>query len=216
MQAAKLTTVAQRRPSKGEETRAAILAAAVEHASTHGYAALTIGSLADATGLSKSGLFAHFGSKEELQIAALDEAVRRYNEVAFLPALTAPRGLKRLRSFFEHWLLWTQRSELTACPMMAAAAEFGNRENPMRDAVEQHMKRLHLEIIRSAEMVKAAGEFRADADAEQFAFELFGIIATCYRSRSLFRDKDANARAMRAFERLIASYASSASPIHHP
>ena len=123
------------RQTKGEETRAAILVAALNHASTHGYEALTIGSLAETTGLSKSGLFAHFGSKEELQIATLDEAVRRYNEVGFLPALAAPRGLKRLRSFFAHWLMWTERGALLACPMMTAAAEFANRESPMRNAV---------------------------------------------------------------------------------
>jgi AcrR family transcriptional regulator len=211
MSALRNNTPVQLGKTKGEETRATILAAAIQHAGSYGYEALTIGSLAEATGLSKSGLFAHFGSKEELQIATLDEAVRRYNQMAFIPALAAPRGIKRLRSFFEHWLLWTERSELSACPMMSAAAEFANQEGPMRDAVEQHMKRLHLEIVRSVEMVKASGEFDANTDAEQFAFELFGIIATCYRSRSLFRDERANERAKVAFERLAASCATTSS-----
>jgi AcrR family transcriptional regulator len=191
------------KPSKGEETRALILDAAVRQASVSGFEALTIGVLAERTGLSKSGLFAHFGSKEELQIATLDEAVRRYNQTAVLPALKVRRGLPRMRAFFDNWLSWTGRGQLASCPMMAAAAEFDSRDGPMREAIESHMKRLHLGLIKSVEMTVAMGEFKADTDAEQFAFELFGIVATCYRARNLFRDPRANERARIAFERLI-------------
>jgi AcrR family transcriptional regulator len=191
--------------SKGEETRAAILREAVRQASSEGYAALTIGTLAERTGLSKSGLFAHFGSKEELQIATLDEAVRIYNEIAFLPALKSPRGLKRLVALFDNWLEWTRRGELAACPMMVASTEFDDSEGAMRDAVVEHMQRLHDACVRSVEMAIETGEFARNTDAEQFAFELFGIVATCYRSRTLFRNKDANQRAKTAFERLVQS-----------
>jgi AcrR family transcriptional regulator len=191
------------RPTKGEETRAAILKAALSHASIAGYSALTIGVLAEQTGMSKSGLFAHFGSKEELQIATLDEAVRRFNEAAFIPALSAPRGLKRLIALFDNWLAWTARAQLAACPMMVASTEFDDQEGPMRDAVVEHMQRLEHGIVKAVDMAIQNGEFSADTDAEQFAFELFGIVATCYRSRSLFRDPQANVRAKRAFERLI-------------
>ncbi|MCY7387633.1 MAG: TetR/AcrR family transcriptional regulator [Burkholderiales bacterium] len=191
--------------SKGEETRALILEAAVQHAGVHGFDALTIGGLAEKTGLSKSGLFAHFGSKEELQIATLDEAVRRYNEVAFIPALKAPRGLRRLSMIFDNWLQWIERSGLKACPMIAANTEFDDRPGPMRDAVIQHMQRLNHEIMRGVQMAIDTGEFADDADPEQFAFELFGIISSCYRSRNLFQDSDANVRARKAFDRLTAS-----------
>ncbi|MEO8384955.1 MAG: TetR/AcrR family transcriptional regulator [Betaproteobacteria bacterium] len=193
------------KPSKGEETRALILEAAVQHAGVHGFDALTIGVLAEQTGLSKSGLFAHFGSKEELQIATLDEAVRRYNEVAFIPALKAPRGLRRLAMVFDNWLQWIERSGLKACPMIAANTEFDDRPGPMRDAVMQHMQRLNHEIMRGVQIAIDTGEFAKDADAEQFAFELFGIISSCYRSRNLFQDPAANARARKAFDRLTAS-----------
>jgi AcrR family transcriptional regulator len=193
------------RPTKGEETRAAILKAALSHASIAGYSALTIGVLAEQTGMSKSGLFAHFGSKEELQIATLDEAVRRFNEAAFIPALSAPRGLKRLIALFDNWLAWTARAQLAACPMMVASTEFDDQEGPMRDAVVEHMQRLEHGIVKAVDMAMRNGEFAADTDAEQFAFELFGIVATCYRSRSLFRDPQANVRAKRAFDRLIES-----------
>ena len=191
--------------TKGEETRALILEAAVQHAGVHGFDALTIGGLAERTGLSKSGLFAHFGSKEELQIATLDEAVRRYNEVAFIPALKAPRGLQRLSLMFDNWLQWMERSGLRACPMISANTEFDDRPGPMRDAVVHHMQRLNFEIMRGVQMAIDTGEFSTDADPEQFAFELFGIISSCYRSRNLFQDPEANTRARKAFLRLTAS-----------
>ena len=193
------------KPSKGEETRALILEAAVQHAGVHGFDALTIGLLAEQTGLSKSGLFAHFGSKEELQIATLDEAVRRYNEVAFVPALKAPRGLQRLSLMFDNWLQWMERSGLRACPMISANTEFDDRPGPMRDAVVEHMQRQHHEMMRCVQMAKDTGELSPDTDPEQFAFELFGIVSSCYRSRSLFQDANANVRARKAFDRLTAS-----------
>ncbi len=191
--------------TKGEETRAVILKAALRHASVAGYDALTIGVLAEQTGMSKSGLFAHFGSKEELQIATLDEAVRRFNEAAFLPALSVPRGLKRLIALFDNWLAWTARADLAACPMMVASTEFDDQEGAMREAVVEHMQRLHHSLVKSVEIAMQTGEFGPDTDAEQFAFEVFGIVSSCYRSRSLFRDKDANIRAKRAFDRLVSS-----------
>jgi AcrR family transcriptional regulator len=193
------------RLSKGEETRLAILKAALKHASTEGFEAITIGSLAEMTGMSKSGLFAHFGSKEELQIATLDEAVRRFNEVTTLPALAAPPGLKRLNAMCDNWLLWTTRCDLAGCPMMTAITEFDDKPGPVRDALLQHMQRMHASLVKSVQMTIDTGEFATDTDPEQIAFEFFGIIASCYRSRNLFRDGQANERARKAFDRLFAS-----------
>jgi AcrR family transcriptional regulator len=195
----------QTKTSKGEETRAAILDAAVQHAGSEGFDALSIGTLATKTGLSKSGLFAHFGSKEELQIATLDEAVRRYTEVAFMPSLKAPRGLKRLTAMFDNWLHWTESCGLKACPMMSASTEFDDKPGAMHDAIAHHMQRLNQEIMRSVQTAIETGELAADTDPEQFAFELFGIIASCYRSRNLFKDGNANRRAEQAFKRLLAT-----------
>jgi len=203
--AAKSTSAAQIRSSKGEETRAAILRAAVRHASIEGFEALTIGTLAEQTGMSKSGLFAHFGSKEELQIATLDEAIRRFNEVTILPALSAPRGLKRLKAMCDNWVLWTTRCDLTGCPMMTAITEFDDKPGPVRDAVVEHMHRMDESLAKSIRMTIDTGEFAPDTDAEQLAFELFGVLASCYRSRNLFRDDHANIKAKKAFERLINS-----------
>src|SRR5262249_61019654 len=100
------TAAAIARPTKGEETRAQILAAAVEQASRSGFESLTIGGLAEKTGMSKSGLFAHFGSKLELQLAALDESARQYTEQVFMPAMKAPPGLRRLQALLENWVRW--------------------------------------------------------------------------------------------------------------
>lgn len=205
MNASRNSAVATIRPRKGEETRAAILKAALRHASTEGFAALTIGMLAEKTGMSKSGLFAHFGSKEELQLATLDEGVRRFNEAAILPALSAPRGLRRLLALFDHWLDWTGRAELAGCPMMTAMIEFDDKPGPLRDAVVEHMRRSQEGLVRAVRMAVETGEFAADTDPEQFAFELFGIIAASYRARNLFRDIDAHQRAKSAFDRLVRS-----------
>lgn len=193
------------RVSKGEETRNAILKAALRHASTEGFEAITIGALAEKTGMSKSGLFAHFGSKEELQIATLDEAIRRFKEVTMLPALSAPRGLQRLTAMCDNWLTWTSRCDLAGCPMMTAITEFDDKPGAVRDALLQHMQGMHDSLVKSIQMTIDTGEFAADTDPEQLAFELFGIIASCYRSRNLFRDGQANVRAKKAFDRLFQS-----------
>jgi len=200
-----MSTRSSIRPSKGEETRSAILKAALRHASTEGFEAITIGSLAEKTGMSKSGLFAHFGSKEELQIATLDEAVRRFTELTTLPALSMPRGLRRLNAMCDNWLIWTTRCGLAGCPMMTAITEFDDKPGPVRDALLEHMQRMHASLVKSVQMTIDTGEFAADTDPEQIAFEFFGIIASCYRSRNLFRDDQANLRARKAFDRLFAS-----------
>lgn len=193
------------RATKGEETRAAILKAALCHASAAGFEAITIGTLAEKTGMSKSGLFAHFGSKEELQIATLDEAIRRFNEVTTYPAFAKPRGLRRLNAMCDNWLLWTARCDLSGCPMMTAITEFDDKPGAVRDALLAHMQRMQASLVKSMQMTIDTGEFSADCDPEQMAFEFFGILASCYRSRNLFHDKLANVRARKAFDRLFAS-----------
>lgn len=197
--------------SKGEQTRAAILDAALAQASEFGFESLTIGALAERAGLSKSGLFAHFGSREELQIAAIEAAAARFTETVFVPALKARRGLPRLRALFEHWLDWTTRSGLThGCPMQAAAVEFDDRPGPVRDAVVEHYARLERELARAVQLAIEQGHFRVDLDVEQFVFDLMGVILAYHHGARLFDAKRAEARARASFERLVAA-ASSAS-----
>ena len=192
--------------SKGEQTRAAILDAALAQASEGGFESLTIGALAERAGLSKSGLFAHFGSREELQVAAIEAAAARFTQTVFLPALKARRGLPRLRALFDSWLDWTSRSGLShGCPMQAAAVEFDDRPGPVRDAVVEHFARLERELARAVELAVGQGHFRPDLDVGQFAFDMMGIVYAYQHGARLFDATRAGARARAAFERLISS-----------
>jgi AcrR family transcriptional regulator len=196
--------------SKGEETRAAILDAALVQASTAGFESLTIGSLAERTGLSKSGLFAHFGSREELQVAAVEAAAARFTETVFLPALKAKRGLPRIRALFESWLDWTARNGLSGCPLQAAAIEFDDQPGTVRDTVVGHYRRLEQELGRAVELAIEQGHLRANLDVEQFVFDMLGVIFAYYHSARLLQRDEAVARARKSFERVIAAAAAAA------
>ena len=194
--------------SKGEQTRAAILDAALLQASEGGFESLTIGALAERAGLSKSGLFAHFGSREELQVAAIEVAAARFTQTVFLPALKARRGLPRLHALFDGWLDWTSRSGLAhGCPMQAAAVEFDDRPGPVRDAVVEHFARLERELGRAVELAVTQGHFRADLDVEQFVFDMMGIVYAYQHGARLFDAARAGSLARASFERLVAAAA---------
>jgi AcrR family transcriptional regulator len=194
--------------SKGDDTRAAILEVALARASESGFESLTIGSLAESAGLSKSGLFAHFGSREELQVAAIEAAAALYTETVFLPALKARRGLPRLRALFDNWLDWTARIGLThGCPMQAAAVEFDDRPGPVRDAVVEHFSRLERELGRAVELAVAQGHLRAGLDIGQFVFDMMGVILAYHHVARLFDASRAESHARAAFERLVATSA---------
>ena len=190
--------------TKGEDTRAAILDAALAQASESGFESLTIGSLAERAGLSKSGLFAHFGSREELQVAAIEAAAARFTQTVFIPALKAPRGLPRLRALFEHWLAWTTHGGLAhGCPMQAAAVEFDDQPGPIRDAVIEHFAGLERSLVRAVELAVSQGHLRSDLDCGQFVFEMTGVILAYYHHARLFEPHRAEVRARAAFDRLI-------------
>jgi len=203
---------------KGEETRAQILEAAVQQASEAGFESLTIGTLAERTGLSKSGLFAHFGSRTDLQIAALDESSRRFTEAVFLPALKVPRGLKRLRALFGNWIVWPERAKLRgSCPMQAASAEYDDQPGPMRVAVAERQRHLARELAKAVQLAVDSGELRAGTDAGQFVFEMFGLVLACYHTQRLLGDAGARARALAGFERLVdANRADAGKPASRP
>jgi AcrR family transcriptional regulator len=192
--------------NKGEQTRTAIVDAALAQASASGFESLTIGALAQRLRLSKSGLFAHFGSRRELQLAAIDAAAARFGETVFLPALKAPRGLPRLRALFENWLGWTVRGGLAhGCPMQAAAAEYDDCPGPLRDAVVGHFDRLESEVARTVKLAVEQGHLRANLDVELFVFEMVGILFSHQHHARLLHRKRAAARARQAFERLLAA-----------
>jgi AcrR family transcriptional regulator len=188
--------------SKGEETRRAVLEQAVHTAARSGLSSLTIGTLADQTGMSKSGLFAHFKSKEALQVRVLEHAGELFVDEVIRPALAAPRGEKRVLTLFEHWLA-TARDGDAECLFTSAAWEYDDQPGPVRD----QLVRLHLDFADSvAQMFRtgvAEGDYREDADAEQFAFELHGIMLAFFHTCRLLGDAAAEARARGAFGRLL-------------
>lgn len=192
---------------KGEETRQAILDEALALCSQVGVSGLSIGMLAGQAGMSKSGLFAHFGSKEELQIAVLREGQQRFVDTVVRPALKAPRGIARLRAILANWIDWTRRAKLPGgCPMNAAANEFDDQPGPVRDAVKAGLDDGRRLLANAVRMAIEAGDLRPDTDVDQFVFEFSGIVLVAMQGQRLFRDKDANQRALDAFERLVRDY----------
>jgi AcrR family transcriptional regulator len=193
---------------KGQRTRQDILGQAVALASEYGLEGLTIGSLADRLGMSKSGLFAHFGSKEDLQLATLRNARERFQQTVFSPALEAPRGLPRLRELFTRWLAWADDPELPGgCVIIGATAEYDDRPGPVRDELVRSQRDLRRALVRGVELAIAEGHFRADTDPAQFAFELFAIVFAAHHDRRLLRDPSVTQRAAAAFDALVARHA---------
>jgi AcrR family transcriptional regulator len=197
--------------SKGEQTREAILRHSLGLATRVGLEGLTIGRLAEDLRMSKSGLFAHFRSKEALQIEILRWAGSRMIEDVVKPALSAPRGEPRVRALFENWLAWEQSPSLPGgCPFMAASFELDDRPGPVRDFVVQSLRGWADTLAGAARIAVQEGHFRADLDCEQFAHECGGIALGFVHASRLIRDPKARARAETAFEALLsASRASS-------
>ena len=191
---------------KGEITRQAILDRALALASEVGLEGLTIGRLADDLALSKSGLFAHFRSKEALQVQLLEDAAARFREAVIKPALAAPRGEPRLRELFERWAAWPRVvKQPGGCIFVTAAIELDDRPGPARDALVQMQRDLVDMIAGAVRIAVAEGHFRADTDAEQFAFELYGLMLSGHHASRLLRDPQAGVRMRRGFDRLVAT-----------
>lgn len=189
--------------TKGDRTRDAILDEAIDLASVVGLEGLSIGELAHRTGLSKSGLFAHFGSKETLQVEVLRAGFGRFADTVVRPALDAPRGLARVRALFDGWLEWTTYCMSGGCLMVAASVELDDRQGPARDYLVETQREWLQFLAGAAERATRTGEFRADLDHEQFAHEFNSILLGYNQARRLLRDPVAETRARRAFERLI-------------
>jgi AcrR family transcriptional regulator len=190
--------------TKGAITRDAIIDRAYGIVRRDGFEGLSIGTVASSVGMSKSGVFAHFGSREELQLAVLDSAAQRFAEEVFLPALRERRGLPRLEAIGRRWMKWLL-SEAGGCPMVSAAIEYDDRPGVIRERVIFYQTRLRTELARAIDMAVETGELRKDTDATQLAFELFGVELAMHHDSRLFGFEQAHSRGQRAFERLITS-----------
>jgi AcrR family transcriptional regulator len=188
---------------KGQLTRDAVLNQAARTASEVGLSGVTIGSLADLMNMSKSGLFAHFGSKESLQLATVRHARDHFIDLVIRPALAAPRGEPRVRALFENWLEWDTSGLPGGCLFVAAAAEFDDQPGAVRDELVRNQIDLSETIARIFSSGIAEGHFRSDADPEQFAFDMHGILLTFHQHSRLLGDPLAAQRARRGLDALL-------------
>jgi AcrR family transcriptional regulator len=189
---------------KGDLTKQTILSHAAGLASRVGLAGLSIGELAEELDLSKSGLFAHFRSKEALQRQVLEHAGARFTDVVIRPALAAPRGEPRLRALFERWKAWPRESGLPGgCLFVQAAVELDDQPGAARDLLVQQQRDL-LELIATiARSGVNEGHLKKGLDPEQLAHELYGVMLAWHHASRLLRDPRADARATAAFEALL-------------
>jgi AcrR family transcriptional regulator len=187
--------------SKGAETREAILDTASRLARTVGLGGITIGTLASSAELSKSGLYAHFRSKESLQIEILEHTRTRFVAEVLAPSLSAPRGEPRVRALFENWLTWDGKEG--GCLFVAASSELDDQPGPVRDNLVQTQQDWLDSLAEVFRTGLAEGHFRADVDPAQFAFEEDGIMLSHHLSSRLLGDARSAARARTAFESLL-------------
>ncbi|HEY2805881.1 MAG TPA: TetR/AcrR family transcriptional regulator [Gemmatimonadales bacterium] len=188
--------------SKGNATRTAILERAGQLATEVGLEGMTIGRLADDLDMSKSGLFAHFRSKEELQMQIIERQRERFVEAVITPVLQAPGGEPRVRALFERWLEW-RGSQPGGCFFTAASFELDDRPGPVRDLLASMQREWLESIARIAGSAVKRGYFRADLDTDEWAHEYYGLMLAYHLAEQLLRDPKAAPRVRRSFEQLL-------------
>lgn len=195
---------------KGQQTKAAIVDAALGVATQIGLEGLSIGALAEATQMSKSGVFAHFGSREELQISVIREYHRRFEQDVFYPALDEPRGLPRLRAMFANWMKLISIEIDSGCLYISGAVEFDDREGPVRDALVSSVMTWHQALRRAIQSARELGHLRADVNDEQMLFEIHGLILALHYEARFLKNPGSIARANAGFDRILRQYGSEA------
>jgi AcrR family transcriptional regulator len=189
---------------KGKRTREAIVDQALDLATVRGLEALSIGTLAAETGMSKSGLFAHFGSKEALQLAVLEVASARFAAQVIKPSRDEARGLRRLIVLVENWMAWANSETLSGgCPFVAAQVEWDDREGPVRDYLVWAQQTWLGVLAAAAEKTVAQGDFRDNLDTRAFAHDIYAIALGYHNAQRLLRDPNGEKYARDAFRRLL-------------
>ncbi|GGY17657.1 TetR family transcriptional regulator [Rhodanobacter panaciterrae] len=194
-------------PGKRANTRETILDHAYALARHDGLEGLSIGTLAAAVGMSKSGVFAHFGSREELQLAVLDAGGQRFMTTVLLPALKQPRGLPRLRAIVASWSEWV-REHQSGCVLLSAASEYDGRNGALHDKVVSQQVDWRGGLQTAIAQAVTEGQLRADTDTAQLAFEIYALMLGLHHDAGLFGFDEAGQRAAQAFERLWRSWQS--------
>ncbi|OYO31978.1 TetR/AcrR family transcriptional regulator [Janthinobacterium sp. PC23-8] len=191
---------------KGELTRAAILDVALDLSSRDGLEGLTIGLLADKMNMSKSGVFAHFGSREDLQMEVLKLYHHRFEQEVFFPAMKEPRGISRLQSMFARWVKRVSVEIASGCIYISGAVEYDDRPGPIRESLVAMVQAWQGALLRSVQQSIAAGDLKAGTDAPQMVYEMYGLILALHHDARFLRVPGSIERAQRGFERLIESY----------
>ena len=191
---------------KGQQTKQAIIGAALGLATQIGLEGLSIGALAEVMGMSKSGVFAHFGSREELQISVVREYHDRFEQEVFYPALQQPRGLIRLKTLFANWMQRTSAEIDSGCLYISGAVEFDDRPGPVRDALAASVMTWHTALRRALVLAKECGHLRAAADETQVAFEIHGLILAWHYEARFLKTPGSITRANQGFENILARY----------
>ena len=191
---------------KGQQTKAAIVDAALGLATQIGLEGLSIGALAEVMQMSKSGVFAHFGSREELQISVVREYHHRFEQEVFYPAMSAARGLPRLRAMFDNWMKRTSVEIDSGCIYISGAIEFEDRPGPVRDALASSVSTWLAAMKRAIDIAVEEGHLRADTDANQMRFEIHSLILALHYEARFLRAPDSLQRALAAFEGIVLRY----------
>ena len=189
---------------KGQQTKAAIVDAALRMAAQVGLEGLSIGSLAEAMGMSKSGVFAHFGSRDELQISVVREYYARFEAQVFQPAMMQPRGLPRVRALFEHWMRFTSAELDSGCIFISGAVEFDDRPGPVRDALAEAVDAWIEAMTRAVAQACEQGHLAADADPRQISFEIHALILALHYEARFMRRPGSMERAEQGFRNILA------------
>lgn len=191
---------------KGEQTRAAILDVALELASRNGLEGLTIGLLADRMNMSKSGVFAHFGSREDLQLEVLKLYHHRFEQEVFYPSVQEPRGLPRLESMFARWVKRVSVEIASGCIYISGAVEYDDRPGPIRESLVSMVRAWQGALLRAVQQSVDCGALQAGTDPQQLVYEMYGLILALHHDARFLRVPGALERANRGFARLIENY----------
>jgi AcrR family transcriptional regulator len=197
---------------KGQQTKAAIVDAALGLATQIGLEGLSIGALAEVTQMSKSGVFAHFGSREELQISVIREYHTRFEEEVFYPAMEEPRGLPRVRALFANWMKRTSIEIDSGCIYISGAVEFDDRPGLVRDALVGSVKTWLAAMRRAVVTAKEEGHLRADANEDQLLFEIHGLILALHYEARFLKNPGSIERANVGFDNILKLYGAKDAP----
>ena len=189
---------------KGQQTKQVIVDAALGLATQIGLEGLSIGVLAEVTHMSKSGVFAHFGSREELQISVIREYFNRFEQEVFVPAMRKPQGLPRLQALFANWMKRVAVEIQSGCIFISGAVEFDDRSGPVHDALASSVKTWLQAVHRTVVQAKACGHLDQNANEQQVAFEIHGLILALHYEARFLKYPGSIDRAVQGFNNIVA------------